>query len=290
MNRHFLVTVSRDRSARYGVRFIQSFFSNKDDLKLTLYYTASRPPMGSEMPDFEERAEIDRMYEQRERQGRKALAEARKYLIDSGFDREGIADKLHFRKGTTAMDIVQEGERGLYDAVVLGNRGLSWLEELMESSVTREMLERRLTIPLWMCRQPELGRENVLACVDDSEQTFRMIDHVGFVLAREPGQAVTLLNVYDPNSGDRVFAEELFTHCTEILTGHGVEPERIRTRVVESYNVARAVLRVAERDRFAVVAAGRTGEDRGFMRRLFMGSVSSTLYRKLVGAVLWLCH
>jgi len=43
MERHLLVTISEQQSALCGVRFVGYFFSNKENLKLTLYYTAPRP-------------------------------------------------------------------------------------------------------------------------------------------------------------------------------------------------------------------------------------------------------
>ncbi|WP_029896369.1 universal stress protein [Desulfohalovibrio reitneri] len=288
MKRKLLVTVGREKGAPHGARFICDFFSDKEGLELTLYYTAPRPASSTSLPDYEERAELDRIAGLNARHGRAALARARSYLTSHGFPGDALTDKLHFRGESTAMDIVREGERGLYDAVVLGSRGVGWLESLVESSVSRDILDKRLTIPLWLCRRPEAGRRNVLACVDDSEQSFRMIDHVGFMLSQEPGQNVTLLNVFDPGSGDRIIAEELFARCGEILHSHGLAPERIGRRVIESRDPAKSILREADRQRHSVVAAGRTGADRGLVKRLFMGSVSSTLYSNLTGAVLWL--
>ena len=43
--RHLLVTVSEQQSALYGVQFVGHFFSNKEGLKITLFYTAPKPPV-----------------------------------------------------------------------------------------------------------------------------------------------------------------------------------------------------------------------------------------------------
>lgn len=290
MDRHILVTVSRDRSAQYGLRFVSDFFHNKDQLRLTLFSTAASPLPVASTADASERRENERIRKQRERECHEALDKAQKYCLNNGFMEQRLERKMHFHMMSTAMDIIREAERGLYDAVVLGSRGLSWLEEFMANSTSKEILDTRLTIPLWICRKPERNRSNVLACVDDSEQSFRMVDHVAFILENEQMHNVTLMNVYDPHSGDRVFADDVFDHCEKILVHGGVAPDRINRRYIEDYNVTRAILTVAQRDRFAAVSAGRTGEDKSFMQRLFMGSVSSELFHKLTGSVLWLCQ
>ena len=44
MNKHLLVTISDDRSALRGLRFVCSFFEHKQDVRLTLFNTAPQPP------------------------------------------------------------------------------------------------------------------------------------------------------------------------------------------------------------------------------------------------------
>lgn len=288
MNKHFLLTVSADRTASWSVRFIADFFRNKQKCELTLFYTARIPePPRATLPSYEERQEMEQLQDARGKMGRRILQVARDALLASGFSGDNVHEKIHFCHYSKALDILKEGEDGLYDAIVLGRRGLGWVEELVESSVSHEILNMRGTVPVWICRVPQLGQRHVLACVDDSEQAMRMVDHVGFVLADEPEHDITLLNVYDPGSGDRIFAEEIFSRCKEILQENAIPPERVHTRMVESYNTSKVILRLAEN--FAVVAVGRTGEDRGLMRKLFLGSVSTTLYRQLQGRALWLC-
>ncbi len=287
MERHLLVTISEDKSALHGIRFVASFFQAKENVRLTLFYTTSQPMTG-EIVGFAEKAERERLQHAREARAQQALDQAVKTLVDLGFPAENIEARLKFRKYTKGLDIINEAEQGLYDAVVLGRRGLTALEELVETSVSRELLTTRFGSPIWICRMPETGRRNVLLCVDDSEQAMRMADHVGYILANEPSHTVTLMNVFDPGSGDRPFAEALFAKARELLHDNGVADARIETRMVEAYNAPAAIM---ERSRdYAAVAVGRTGQSHGFLKRLFMGSVSTVLFRQLTGAALWLQH
>ena len=56
---------------------------------------------------------------------RKALETAKRALCTLGFGEEQIATKLVVRQQSKAMDIIREGEQGLYDAVVLCPRAAS---------------------------------------------------------------------------------------------------------------------------------------------------------------------
>lgn len=42
MDRHFLITVSDQKSAAYGVRFVADFFSDKKEIKATLFYSVPK--------------------------------------------------------------------------------------------------------------------------------------------------------------------------------------------------------------------------------------------------------
>ena len=46
------------------------------------------------------------------------------------------------------ITIVRESEEGLYDAAVLGRRGLSWFEEMVSDSVSHRILWEELTFPI----------------------------------------------------------------------------------------------------------------------------------------------
>ena len=43
MDRHFLIAVSDQKSALYGIRFVSDFFSDKHRIKSTLFYSAPKP-------------------------------------------------------------------------------------------------------------------------------------------------------------------------------------------------------------------------------------------------------
>lgn len=291
MERHLLVTLSTDMSALYGVRFVANFFSSPESLRLTFFYSESDPSSHLAKSGDILYQELTCDMEPDHSPVNGALEKARQLLCGKGFGAGRMEAKIVFKRYDKITDIILESEKGLYDALVLGRRGLTRLEEAFGNSVSRGVLEKHVGAPLWICRDSEEGRKNVLLCVDGSASSLTMADHVGFMLEHEPAHGIDLLTVV-PHDGDegRRQAEQALEKSMAALLENNIAEERIAARIVESRNVAKAILAEAEAGRYAVVAMGRTGVGQGRFPRLFMGSASDTLYQQLKGSVLWVCR
>jgi nucleotide-binding universal stress UspA family protein len=286
MDRHLLLAVSEDKSALHGLRFVSAFMDNRQGLRLTLFYTAPRPLADQErFAAYEEKQEAARQRQRSEAQGRKALAQARQRLLGMGFAEEQVETKFVFRRHSKIMDIILESAQGLYDAVVLGRRGLSWLEATVEDSVTTGLLQQEgLGFPIWICRKPDPERRNVLLCVDGSEASYRMVDHAAFMLGPQEHRITAFAVRKAPAPGRD---ENMREHCLQILAENGFPEERFAVKSVVASKPDRAILEEAHAGRYAVVGVGRTGMGRGMFKSMFMGSVSTTLLKELTGASLW---
>lgn len=288
MEKHLLVTISEDKSALYGVRFVSRFFTNPADVRLTLF--ASTPqapdPMGSGL-GYEGKLRADEYDELARRRSQEAVERAMDLLKGRGFPVDSLESKVVPRRFSKVMDIVQEAEAGMYDAVVLGRRGLGRLEEAVEQSVSSGLLVEGTSIPMWICRMPEMNRKGVLACVDGSVPSYQAVDHASFMLAGEPGHELTLLGVDASPLATGADWSVIFDKCLQIACTNGLEQERVKTRIVQGSNVGQTILAEAERGRQAVVAVGHSGRVRRLMGRYLFGSTTNTLLRKLTGAALW---
>jgi len=287
MNKHLLVTISDDRSALRGLRFVCSFFEHKQDVRLTLFNTAPQPPaVWGEEKNYESLRQSEATAETIIANGKKAMEAAKAVFVQGGFAPGQVDDKIVARNFSRIDDIIKEGETGLYDAVVFGRRAMLKLENFLDKSASEEMLKAKFNFPLWLCRDVDYDRRGVLLCVDDSEAFRRMADHVGFILQGETRHTVTLLRVLkksEPEAPEGVFTDGIAT-----LEENGFPTRLIRTRIEVDDDVPEAILREAERGRYAAVAVGRTGiKHGGPLSRLFATSVTVALFRKLKGAVLW---
>jgi len=281
MQKHLLITISEDVKLMHGVRFVGSFFKNKSDIKLNLLYVTPRAET-STGDTIQRRIDKKNMEIHRQR-GETALGVAQKMLNKLGFPSENISSKLMFKQFGTIKDIIREGKAGSYDAVVLGKRGYALFENVFQDSVTKALMERDIDFPLWICRQSEENRRNVLLCVDGSEPGLRMADHVGFMLQSEKDHSVTLFHA---DTGEKDI-DRMLQEATKMLLDNGVEKERIDVLVAPSSGVVKTILREAEKKTYAVVAVGRAGMKKGLVRGWLVGSRSMKLLEDLEKAALW---
>lgn len=286
MEKHFLLAIGDDQSSLQAARFVYHFFTHKHAIRLTLLYVAPQPAaVYLEDGDVYQRKQwVEDWKRDQERRADQLLVKGRALLLEAGFSASNVFTKFIFSQYGSAKDLIQECAKGHFDALVLGRRGLSRFEELFVDSVTKRVINEELSFPIWVCQRPERNRKDLLVAVDGSEPCVQIADHVGFVVADQPEQSIVLAHI----SKDQVPSIEqtpFFEHALGSLLENGVPRERIRTKVLLGANPAQALLQEADKQRYAVVAVGRTGtSEPGFFS---MGSVSRTLLAKLEGAALW---
>jgi len=285
MERHLLLTISDDLNLLCGVRFAASFFRNTRQTKLTLLYVAPSHQSVSPHADAVQH-EMDRKQSKIYREkGQMALNASQKYLTERGFPSENIATRLISRRFGTVEDILFEGRGGHFDAVILGRRGYTLFEKAFANSVTREIINRDIDFPVWVCRHPEGGRRNVLLCVDETEPSLRIADHVGFILEAEPEHSVTLFHV---DLGEGKDAETILQYAHQKLIDNKVPEQRIHSRIVKASKVVKPIVEEVERGGYAAVAVGRGGTQiKGLFDKLLTGSRSMELMEILDKAALW---
>ncbi len=291
MQKKLLFKVSGRKDDMHGLRFAASFFTDKDQISLTLFHVAHNPSMRlSEARGAREMAAAMRQKADIERGGAALLEQAGEFLVHKGFSPENIVSKFMFRHYGAAADLILEGADGEYDGVVLGHRGLGVLDALVGDSISRTLVELPQAIPLWICRWPEDGRKHVLACVDGSDESLRAVDHVGFMLAEQPGHEAHLLNIHNPAKQEPLESEDIIRRARDILLENGLKENRIREKVRRGSGCARIIAEEAAAGGFAAVAVGRTGADKPPLKKLFLGSVTLKLLKTLEKTALWVSH
>lgn len=275
MEKKLLVTVSEDKAAHFSIHFLGAFMENKQAIDITLFYTAPRAAGVGPATTLEEKLSMERMEEFYVNRGKKALAEAEKELLGYGFKKDQIKTKLVVRKFGKILDIIQEAEKGLYDAVLLGRRGLSLFEELFDQSVTKELLDHAITVPVWICRKPT-NKNDIAVCFDGSEPSQRCLEHIAFMFKDEPKHRVVVITVTeDPKEID-----ELKSLIDKITKETGFDENRLNFNIIRGGRPVSMLLKAVKED-FGMVACGRSGKGTGLLGKIFMGSVSYELYSSL---------
>jgi len=292
MNKHFLVTVSDDYEQLHGVKFITSFFNKLSEHHVTLFHICRLDC--SEMnhalqemwasPDEKEFGKLTIG-------AKRSLDKAAELLSESKMSIDRIITKTAAERFGKVKDILKEGQDGLYDAIILGRRAgyaLQWVFERPADEIAKAMLkDAAFTTPIWICPEPDTGRQNVLVCVDGSENCFRAVDHVGYILSKQKQHNITLFYVENGTGKD---VDALFNRACAILDEHRIEPDRISTEKTLGLIVPATISNKMTSGNYAAVALGLRGEQEGFMKSMRLaGGTVEKLVSKLEGAAIWCC-
>jgi hypothetical protein len=290
MNKHFLVTISDDVEHLYGVRFICSFFKEMSEHHLTLLHICrlDGTDTGTAVSTMWAHPD-DKINGNLTSGARKSIDRAMDLLSKSRMSIDQVLTKTVAERYGKVKDILTEGSKGLYDAIILGRRAsytLQWVFERPADELAQYMVKDNCcTSPLWICPETEPGRKNVLLCLDGSENAYRAADHVGFILAAQDHHTITLFHVGNALGAE---AEEIFQRAKTILQGHGVSDARINRNATWNLSVPGAILSEAAKGSYAAVAVGLHGQEHGLMKDFNMaGGITSKLINKLEKTALW---
>jgi len=289
MKKHLLLTISHDQAALHAVRFASSFFRNKDQAEITLLYVAPNPKQNFDRTQNtgDMTTDVEKLSASYQKKGNASLHRAANMLISNGFDPDTVKTTLLFRSVSTAGDIAVQANKGMYDAVLLGLRGLSLLEELIEGSISKSVLDEGIQCPLWFCRKPETDRKNVLLCTDGSRESLCIADHIGFMLENEPEHHITILHVQD-GSTDK--SEAVIAGARQELVNNSISEDRIDALAIPGKNPSKIIMNHALENNYAVIGMGRRGRGNTGLSRLFMGSTTQNILKSLQEVSLWVCN
>ncbi|MBN1834103.1 MAG: universal stress protein [Deltaproteobacteria bacterium] len=144
MGRKVLVGFDESGNAMRAVEFVAKSFS--PDHEVVLFHVAldtaaicnlNSPEL---VPLFlEHQVQFCTLEDKKKDLVSQGMEKAKKRLVDAGFQDKNIYLKVQTRKKGVARDIVAEAQSD-YDAVVLGRRGLSGIEEFILGSVSQKVL------------------------------------------------------------------------------------------------------------------------------------------------------
>ena len=261
--KHLLVTISDDTENLFGVRFARSLFSELASHRITLFHISrtEKNTLASSLTEMWENNDRDDAPILNPR-AQRSIEKAKKLLCESSMSVEQILIKTAAERYGKVRDILTEGAKGCYDAVVLGRRAsytLQWIFERPAHEIPHSMLrDSACTVPLWICPECDSTRRNVLICVDGSACSYRAVDHAGYILASEHQHKITLFHVVTRPSQDH---EKFFHEAEKILHSHHISADRIRRLTVWGISVPGAIRAEGEKGGYAAVVLGMHGRD-----------------------------
>lgn len=291
MEKKVLITISDAIEHLYGVQFFSAFLEPLTDYSVTLLHI-SRSTIGTG------KNTISTMWEGGQQSQsvnvnfatRKAIDKSRDMLQRSSASLEKIITQTVSERYGKVKDILLESERGLYDAIILGRRAsyaLQWLFEKGSNETILEIMnESNCNTPLWICPDPQNMKKNVLVCVDGTENSYRAVDHIGYMFSSHTGHTITLFNADIKSGNDNA---EYFSRAQRILLEHNVASTRIQKKVASGVSAAGTILKEINSERYGAVSIGMGGYKRGGSTKGLVGEVALKLITKLEGFSIICC-
>jgi nucleotide-binding universal stress UspA family protein len=277
------------------------------DLAVTLFHVVkpAAPPLvlGSDYDqDYIRLAES--IHKHKIELGRTLLAESQARLVNHGFSQDKVEVRVSTRGLGLAKEILFEAEKGMYDAILLGQRGMSKIEAMVLGSVTTKVVQHAGQVPVWTAGGRKVGPRMLLA-VDNSEGSERAVDHLAFILDEGRGR-VTLFHV-SPHPGgllppalqpgdyqlltDRIYRQDLAAteqfveRAQQIFAEHGLGPAEVKIAPCEpGGSLWRTILKEIKQGGYGTVVLGRRGAGRAH----FLGQVAYKVLGHCLEAAVWI--
>ncbi len=201
MEKTILVAIDGSVSSCNSLDYLAKLFRSDSTLSIHLLSVVSVGGAGKDwMYDVDPHRTPSATSEKQSHLAGKHLKEAEDRLIRNGFSKERIEARVKVASGICAA-IRDEAERGQYDSVLIGRRGLGVMGNMFFGSTSAEMIEKCSKIPLWIV-DGKVSSTRFLLAVQNQPASLMAADHLAFILKDHPQAEICL---YHSNS---VFASQ----------------------------------------------------------------------------------
>ncbi len=308
MERKILVAVDGSVYSMNEIHYLERLFEGLDTINfhfIRIISVSSLPP-GSEWVD-----ELDKM-SMLSPEARKKFAAATQdmknivsQLTRRGVSAENITTSVRVSRVGVADDLVHEARKGMYDALLVGRRGIGKIGEMVMGSVSSSMLEKCFDVPLWVV-DGQVNSRKFFVPVDGTLHCLRAVDHLSYILQDNPHAEITLfhseaLMAHKDTDPADVFHEQwgkewcdehidhpdaIFHAPEQILLESGFPSERIsRLENKMGIHPARDIIKLAMKLDEGTIVMGRRGRNDP---KGFMGGVSDRVMRSAEKVAVWL--
>lgn len=233
------------------------------------------------------------------------LEKVREQMVFCDIPTERIEICSFIKNNSVAEDLIDECQAKSYDAVCVGRRGISYLQEMITGSVTTTLLEHSQITPVWVVAG-DVPNSRVLLAADGSPNALRALDHYCFMFGGDPDAEIHIVHVKPrlqeyceivQDTEAVAAAEEVlldshlrciddfYAQALRILEKNGLNPGRLKFQTMENrFSTAGAILDAARKGGFGTIVLGR----RGFRKSVFSGSVARKIVHKITNTAIWL--
>jgi nucleotide-binding universal stress UspA family protein len=308
MEKKLLIAIDGSIYSSNTLHYLEQLFAGLDDIRLHLLTVISCNPSEAASQWLDESDLLSTLSNEEQKRyaaAKKFLHKAVARLERNGFTPEQLTSEVKISTTTPAAEVLNVARKGMFDALVLGRRGVSKLEELIMGSVSNTMFEKCRDVPIWVV-DGQVDSRKFLVPVDGSHFILNAVDHLCFMLKDNPYAEITLFHstamfAQKRNLGmgycNRLLSKEWCqAHCDDkdayflaprqMLLNSGIFPERIhRLETKKGMYPSRQIVRQALIDDFGTIVMGRRDKDN--VKGVF-GSVTEKVIAMSVNTAVWI--
>jgi len=306
MDKKILLVVDGSIHSTHAVTYAVRISSVVQGLTYTLFHvqpTLSWYLLDEAETDPKTRAELKKVIRKNAELARSVLEKYKARMVGMGVAEQRIETATQKKVMGIAKDILDHGHQGLYDAILVGRRGLSRIQKTFMGSTTAKLVEHSTVIPVWVV-DGEITSMKLMLAVDGSETSLRAVDHLSFMVGGNDKIKLTLFHVmptlrdycvidFDEKESDigeiiargtRRCIDHFYAQAQHKFKEAGLQDNQIELKVVKrAVDVGKAIVDHARNGDYGTVVIGRRGVNEAF----FMGSVSRYVLDKTSGRALW---
>lgn len=233
------------------------------------------------------------------------LRDAKERLARNGFNEDNITFSAEITSAQTAVAIHHEACKGLYDALVIGRRGIGKVGEMLLGSVSAHLVDVCYEMPLWIV-DGEIKSTRFLLAVHTMPKSLIAADHLGYIVKDHPDVDVMLYHSKTLfRKAPKVPLEELeqqwgkewcdkyldpdnylFYAHAQVLKDHGVNAKCITQLPMKTeLDASRDLIKQAKKNNCGTIVVGR--RPKGSEKGIF-GGVSDRTLVQAQNIALWL--
>ena len=307
MEKKLLIAVDASIYSSNTLYYLERLFAGVDDIHFHLLSVIICNPSETAKEWFDE-LELMNMLS---KEAQKRYAKANRYLQSSverlkrnGISPDHVTTEVKISTTSPAAEVLSVARKGFFDALIVGRRGVSKLEEMIMGSVSTTVLEKCHDVPIWVV-DGQVDSRKFLVPVDGSHFTLQALDHLCFILQNNPHAEVTLFHSsamfaqtqelkmnYCPRFLDSDWCEahkddrELYFDAPhKMLINSGFSPDRIhRLETKKGMYASRQIVRQALIDDYGTIVMGRRSKE---MTKGVFGSVTEKVLAMAVDTAMW---
>ena len=307
MQKEILISVDDSRHSKIAVDYAVNIYQAVKEVKFILMHvqpTISQYLLDDAKSKPQAYAELEKVNRKNAEVARQLLDKYKNQMASAGVAEDHVQLKSQPRMLGVAKDILQASTTNRFDAVILGRRGLSGLQDMFIGSVSANIVNNTEDTPVWLVEEQGIS-EDIMVAVDGSENSFKAVDHLAFIIGGNTDLKISFFHVAprlqdfcpvdfeDVDSealeeiiaqGDQHCIDRFYAHAQKKLYEAGVQENQISFSGKEGVlRVGKAVLDEYRRGKFGTLVVGR----RGVNKKFFTGSVSRYLINQFSNGALW---